>query len=202
MSQITSQREKVVQEVMSHVKKITANFESQEPELHELRQIRDLVLTLADHPELFPDEHFPGPVGSEIETLYEISVESDLSNALYIYRPAPGKVSPVHDHATWAVVVGLEGEENNLVWKRMGDSSQPGQCKLAVERLVTVGPNQGVYYRSSDIHSISVPCDKPIKHLHLYGRCLLNLPERCDFDPVSGTYTKQKSVPRVQQPRA
>lgn len=200
MPEIRLKREELIRNVMSKVKTLAQRFDNREPELEELKEIRDLLVSVTAYPELFPDMHFPAPEGDEIETLYEVSIEEDQSNALYVYRPGPGKVSPVHDHTTWAVVVGLEGVENNLVWKRMDDGAQPGYCELAVERLVEVGPGQGVYYRGTDIHSISVPGDKAIKHLHLYGHSLMDLPHRVDFDPVARTYRRQSVKPTIRQP--
>ena len=63
------------------------------------------------------DAHFPGPDEGVAETLYLLSEDEDLNNALYLYRPAPGMSTPPHDHSTWAVIAGIEGEEPNTVWQ-------------------------------------------------------------------------------------
>jgi predicted metal-dependent enzyme (double-stranded beta helix superfamily) len=183
---------------MSRIRSMTDEFSADGPSLVQLKSVRDCLLELSSNAELFPDEDYPAPVGDQKETLYELYAEDDRSNVLYVYRPGPGKVSPVHDHSTWAVIVGLEGEEMNLIWKRLGEDSGK-TCRLAYDRLELVGPGKGAYYRKDDIHSISIRDDKPIKHLHLYGHCLLDLPTRRDFDPVAGTWDYQRGRPTVIQ---
>lgn len=42
----------------------------------------------------------------------------------------PGRVTPVHDHGTWAVVSGVDGEEKNTIFKRTDDGSKPGYGEI------------------------------------------------------------------------
>lgn len=193
---VSRERQEKVASVMSEVRTMTDQFGADGPTLEQLRSVRDCLLELSAVTELFSDVDYPAPQGDQKETLYEIYAEDDRNNVLYVYRPGPGKVSPVHDHSTWAVIVGLEGEEMNLIWKRLA-ADEGNTCQLAYDRLELVGPGKGAYYRKDDIHSISIRDAKPIKHLHLYGHCLLDLPTRRDFDPVAGTWKYQQGQPTV-----
>src|SRR5690625_3656269 len=82
--EIRLKREELIRNVMSKVKALAQRFDNREPELEELKEIRDLLVSITAYPELFPDMHFPAPEGDEIETLYEVSIEEDQSNALYV----------------------------------------------------------------------------------------------------------------------
>ena len=42
----------------------------------------------------------------------------------------PGRGTPPHDHGTWGVVVGVEGDEVNTFWKRTDDGAKPGHAVL------------------------------------------------------------------------
>ncbi len=67
-----------------------------------LDQVKAALVALSKRVELFPDAHFPAPVYPAMQSLYRLSIDSDGRNALYIYRPAPGKETCPHNHATWA----------------------------------------------------------------------------------------------------
>lgn len=199
MTSITIERERRVDELLSQVRGITAGGQ---PDLSGLRTIRDLLVDLAARTELFPDAHFPPPGSDQMETLYGLSEDADRSHALYVYRPAPGKVTVPHNHATWAVVAGIEGDEPTIVWKRLDGSTDPGACLLTIDRMLRVTPATGVYYQADDIHSIAIGGDRPIKHMHLYGHSLLDLPARIDFDPVARTCQRAVRKPTVLAPLA
>ena len=167
-----------------------------------LDEIKAVLVALAKRPELFPDRHFPGPSAGEIETLYGISEDPDHRFALYVYRPAPGKVTSPHNHSTWAVVVGIEGEEATKGYRRLDGGSAAGPARIEVEKEFVVGPAGGMGYMPHDIHSIHIGGDRPIKHLHMYGTSLLHLPDRLDFDVEAGTCRPPAGKPVVLQPVA
>lgn len=99
---------------------------------------------------------------------------------------APGRGVAPHDHQTWGVVMGLDGEEINVDWRRTDDGSAPGKAALeqAGETLVTSGVVKT--FRPDDIHSIRNDSDTPSLSLHLYGRSLAKT-GRSEFNPLAGT---------------
>jgi len=166
-----------------------------------LEQVKDALVALAARPELFPDTHFPEPAPDRADALYGLAEDPDRSNALYVYRPRPGYQTPPHNHATWAVVVGIEGCEPNRIYRRLDDGRRAGHAVLELEERLTIGPGDGLWLLPDGVHSIHIAGDRPIKHLHMYGRTLLDLPTRLDFDPRAETCWRPMRRPTVLTPR-
>jgi len=167
-----------------------------------LETIKQALIALSRRVELFPDAHFPPPSPTEDATLYGLSVDVDRRFALYIYRPRPGKETPPHNHTTWAIVVGISGEEPTRVYERVAEDRAAGRATLRVSREFTVGAHTGAAYMPDDIHSIHIAGERPIMHLHLYGRSLLDLPDRVNFDLAQGTFSRPTTTPKVLPPAA
>lgn len=163
-----------------------------------LERVKQALLALAARRELFPDTAFPPPSGAgEIETLFGLSEDPNGDFALYVYRPGPGKRTAPHNHATWAVVVGIEGEEPTTLWQR---EDRDGKAYVTATKHVRIGPGEGMCYLPEDIHSIAIDGAAAIKHLHLYGHTLLDLPDRLDFDPCGGGARHPEGKPVVLRP--
>ena len=56
--------------------------------------------------------------------------ENDHTNAVFLLSWLPDRGTPAHDHGTWAVVAGIEGEEKETMWQRNDDGSKPGNADL------------------------------------------------------------------------
>lgn len=165
-----------------------------------LARMKQPLIALARRKELFPEAHFPGPAAGEDDSLYLLSEDDDRRFALYVYRPGPTKRTPPHNHTTWAIVIGVDGVEQNTVYRRVDDGSVPGHAEVVPVEEIAVGPGQAVAYLPDDIHSIRIPGDRPILHLHMYGRSLLDLPKRVAFDPPSKTVKVAMTKPNVRRP--
>lgn len=196
MDTITVERTAAVSETFARVRKIVgeagANRES-------LERVRAELITLAQQRGLFPDSHFPPPGDSEEATLYRVTEDADGSYALYVYRPKPGKETPPHNHTTWAVVAGIEGEEPTRFYERIG---QGATATLKLQREFAVGPGQAAAYLPDDFHSIHIRGERAICHLHLYGRRLEDLLERESYDAAAERFVKSYAKPEVLEPRA
>ncbi|MCH7554711.1 MAG: hypothetical protein IIC08_01730, partial [Proteobacteria bacterium] len=82
-----------------------------------LEAIKRELLDLADHIELFPIGDFPPSDGGDgFDVLYRLSEDADHRFALYASTGTPGKSVPPHNHTTWAVIVGLHGDEHNVFY--------------------------------------------------------------------------------------
>ena len=94
----------------------------------------------------------------------------------------PGHGVPPHDHGTWTVVVGLQGEEHNTLWRRKDDGSRPGHAVIEKLETTRLGPGQVLAMATDDIHSVDNVGDAVSYTLHVYGRNLATSGRR-QYDP-------------------
>lgn len=120
-------------------------------------------------------------------TRYRLNAQdSDTDIALYLNSINPGKTTIPHNHDTWAVIVAIEGQEDNRVYRRTDDGSNPAKATLALEREVSVQPGTHIAFLAEDLHSIHVVGNAPTLHFHLYGRPLETLAGRIGVKPDTG----------------
>lgn len=153
-----------------------------------LSEMRECLYALALQQELFPREDFPPPTDGDTNIRYVLSEDDDQRFALYLNSILPGKLTEPHNHTTWAIVVAVEGEEQNRFYKRTDDGSVPGKATLEFDEEIVVKPGVGVAMMPDDIHSIAVVGNTPTLHFHMYGRAIETLSERVGYDIEEGTY--------------
>ncbi len=173
-------REKAVAETVAAVRRIEGE---QGVTREALTAIRAELITLAARSELFSPEDFPPPADGKDNRLYALSIDPDKRFALYLNRGSAQKDTPPHNHTTWAVVVGVAGEEHNKIYRRPAGGAA-GPMEVAEE--ITVKPGTGVCLLPDDIHSIHMRGDDPKLHLHMYGKAISEMTERVRYDPASG----------------
>jgi predicted metal-dependent enzyme (double-stranded beta helix superfamily) len=160
---------------------------------------------LAAQEHLFPSAAFPPPpAGQTGSNRYILQTDPDNRFALYLNALNPGNQTKPHDHTTWAVVVAVEGQELNKVYRRTDDGADPERCALAVDHEIMVEPGRGIALMPDDIHSIHTTGTVPTRHLHMYGLALEVLDGRRGFDPDTGQvvlYNKNFMAPPAT-PRA
>lgn len=98
----------------------------------------------------------------------------------------PGRGVAPHDHRTWGVVVGLDGRETNVDWRRLDDGRVPGHAELETAAETVLGPGMAKTFAPADIHSVRNDFDRPSLSLHVYGRNLGKL-DRSEFNPLART---------------
>jgi len=155
-----------------------------------LAKIKDVLLGLAGQRSLFPIGDFPIDTATDGNSvIYRLSEDADHRFALYASAALPDKGVPPHNHTTWAVIVGVHGDEHNIFYERTDDGSVDGEGTVGVvsEETVTVG--NGVTLMPDDIHSIHVTGEAQTVHLHMYGLALEQLHERVMYNRELGTYT-------------
>jgi predicted metal-dependent enzyme (double-stranded beta helix superfamily) len=162
-----------------------------------LERVKGRLLALADRRDLFSFAHFP--LRHERSTMHLLAEDEDDGLALYAVAAQGESATPPHDHTTWAVVVGIEGEEMNRLWRRVDDRASPGKAELESIEETLVAPGTGVALMPEDIHSIHRASDAPLLHFHLYGRSIERLPERKQFDLERGTYEVYPASPNIQR---
>jgi predicted metal-dependent enzyme (double-stranded beta helix superfamily) len=162
-----------------------------------LKEVREVLLGLAAKRELFAEADFPSTSGDPL--LYLLSEDEDDRFALYLSTGLPGRSSPPHNHTTWAVIVGIEGEEQNRMYERVDDGSEPGRGEVRMRDEFVVKEGTGICFMPDDIHSIHVVSEVPTRNFHMYGRSLEHLPERIQFDTDKGTYAVFPASPGIRK---
>ena len=195
---IIEQRDQAVAETVDRVRLIEqqhgVNYDT-------LGKIRDELIDLTRNKEMFPRSSFPitEDGGSAV---YRISEDSDHRYALYASVGAAGKSVPPHNHTTWAVIVGVYGDELNRFYERTDDASKEGYAELKETGSFVVQHGNGVVFLPDDIHAISTDDSEPTVHLHMYGLALDNLHERLVFDQVGKTVNTMSIRADIQTPVA
>jgi predicted metal-dependent enzyme (double-stranded beta helix superfamily) len=161
-----------------------------------LERVKRRLIALASRHDLFSFEQFP--LLHDRSTMHVLAEEPD-GLTLYAVAARGESATPPHDHTTWAVVVGVEGEETNRLWRRVDDGATPGGARLEEAGATVVAPGTGVALMPDDIHSIHRASDAPLLHLHLYGRSIERLPERKRFDLERGTYEAYPANPNIKR---
>jgi predicted metal-dependent enzyme (double-stranded beta helix superfamily) len=109
----------------------------------------------------------------------------------------PGKKVPPHNHTTWAIIAGVDGEEENFFYERSDDGKTPGRGTLRQIREEVVRPGTAVALMPEDIHHIQTPPHRPNMHLHMYGLSLEHLPNRVSYNVAEGTYKVFPTLPNI-----
>jgi predicted metal-dependent enzyme (double-stranded beta helix superfamily) len=110
--------------------------------------------------------------------------ENDHQLAVFVASWLPNRGTPPHDHGTWALVVGLDGEERNVFWQRLDDRGRPGYAEIVKVGERTVGPGDVLAMPAGAIHSVWNDSERVAVSLHIYGRHV-NHTQRSRFDPVN-----------------
>jgi predicted metal-dependent enzyme (double-stranded beta helix superfamily) len=145
-----------------------------------LEKIKQRLIRLA-RPELFPASDFPPPAaGGRLKScLYRVAEDDDHRFALYVNSSLGGHGTPAHNHTTWAVIVGVTGEELNRFYDRVeGRPLEKGQY--------VVKQGTGVCFLPEDLHSIHIQA--PLVNFHMYGLGLDQLHKREFYKADEGAW--------------
>ncbi|NNC79746.1 MAG: cysteine dioxygenase [Acidimicrobiales bacterium] len=157
--------------------------------------IRDRLIELAGQRDLFPLEDFPAPdpdagVSSH---MYRLAQDDDDRFALYAQTTSGGTSTPVHNHTTWAVVVGFDGQELNRFYERNAD----GGVTQVDEHMVEAGT--GVAMLPDDLHAIRI--DGGSLNFHCYGLALERLDQREYYNEAEGTWKIFNNIDGIKEAR-
>ena len=135
--------------------------------------IKQELIGLAGQQALFPIEDFPLPADGSDDNcnLYLLAEDENRQFALYLQACAPGLDVPPHNHATWAVIAGMEGMEQNRFYRRLDTGAEE------TGRFDVVN-GTGVAMLPEDLHSIHIHGDQPVLNFHMYGRALDTIDDR------------------------
>lgn len=109
--------------------------------------------------------------GGDEELLYPLHTVP-AQPALYLVSDGPGVASAPHEHGTWAVIVGLSGNELNVLYERDPDTAATVRPRSRRD----IRAYDVLYLPADAIHATCAMDDVPTFHLHLYGKPLNELP--------------------------
>lgn len=197
MTAASASRHQAVTDTLNDIRRLVADGTLDRAKLS---AITERLERLASQPELFTRADFPPPAGGVGEsTRYRLNPDDRNDDvALYLNSINPGKKTIPHNHTTWAVIVAIEGEEENRVFQRTDDGSNPDFARIELTRELTVRPGTSIAFLPEDIHSIHVTGTQPTLHFHLYGRALETLTERIGVQPETGAIVRYNATPEFK----
>ncbi|MFN2645796.1 MAG: cysteine dioxygenase [Burkholderiales bacterium] len=136
-----------------------------------LAKIKERLIRLAARQDLFRSSDFPAPEpgGKRNSCLYRISEDANHRFALYVNSSFGNYSTPAHNHTTWAVIVGVTGEELNRFYDR-------AEVGVREKGSAVVKQGTGVVFMPEDLHSIHISA--PLVNFHMYGLALEELHHR------------------------
>src|SRR5436190_2371935 len=136
-----------------------------------LDKIKQRLMRLAARQDLFTARDFASPEreAKRNSCLYRVSEDADHRFALYVNSSDGNYGTPAHNHTTWAVIVGVSGEELNRFYERA-----EGGVREKANAVVRQGT--GVAFMPDDLHSIHIQA--PLINFHMYGLALEELNHR------------------------
>ncbi len=145
-----------------------------------LLKIEEELKELATAKDLFSLEDFPPPEDGvkRRNCLYRLSEDEDHRFALYANVASGAVDAPPHDHTTWAVIVGIQGREENRFYQKTEDG-------VAITGNQVVEAGTGVTLLPDDIHSIHITPGEPVINFHMYGLALEQLSGRNYWSSVN-----------------
>ncbi|RTD86566.1 sulfurtransferase [Variovorax atrisoli] len=164
-----------------------------------LQAVADALVRLGQQRSLFPAAHFPVDAQRPAQ-VYRLAEDVDGGFALYLSAGLAGKAQPPHDHTTWAVIAGVEGNERNVLYRRE-KTADPARDALVHQRTVDVASGSAVVLLPDDVHTIELVDGQDGRHLHFYGRALELLDRRVVFEgPQGGSYRHFAAPKNIRHP--
>ena len=142
-----------------------------------LERMRECLARLAARTDLFTQDDFPPPQPGDKRSscMYRLAEDDDHRFALYANSASGRFGSPAHNHTTWAVIVGVMGEELN----RFYDRTPKDGVREKGQHVVQQG--SGCAFMPDDYHSIHI--EGLVLNFHMYGLALEQLARREYYKP-------------------
>ena len=159
-----------------------------------VERIKERLLELAERDDLFNDDDFPPPDVPGSSLSYRLAQNDDDELALYLQCVSDGTSAPPHEHTTWAVIVGMRGQELNRLYGPCAGRGEP-----QVQQEVMVERGAGVAMLGDDVHSIHI--EGVATNFHCYGRALERLSGRRFWHARSGEWQTYDDVGQIVEAR-
>jgi predicted metal-dependent enzyme (double-stranded beta helix superfamily) len=93
---------------------------------------------------------------------HKLHEEPDHSLLVLVVTLGAGRHTAPHDHGTWAIIAGLEGEEVHRLWKHDGNDVEP-VAEQPIDSATIIS------LRTGEIHSLHNGTGSPSVTLQVYG---------------------------------
>ena len=186
-SMVAASRQAVIAEMIAQVR---AMAQSKGISRETLEDIKAEMVQVAKRRELFPLTDFQ-PAGEEPgrRPMQAMHKDADGQFALYMSTSVSDQKPPPHNHATWAIIVGIQGTERSWIFERTDDGSVPGKGTVRIVDEQVAAPGTGVALMPEDIHTIQGTPDAGGRlTLHLYGVATDLQTGRVAYNEAEGTY--------------
>jgi len=125
---------------------------------------------------------------------YALYRAEDGSLCLFSLVVPPGASTPVHDHLAWGLVGVYRGEQDETVYRRLDDGSNPAQAELEIAKRQALRPGDlyALIPPTDDIHYVKTISQSASISIHLLANdtaCVW----RHKYDPASGVVTPFRS---------
>ncbi len=152
-----------------------------------LEAAKVVLMDLCSQADLFPRTDFPMPGKDQTERTFLVYEEDNGEYALYVNSGGPGQASAHHNHGgSWAIIAAIEGEEAHRLYTENTIDLEAEKADLLQVAEITVKPGTAVSMLEDGIHYIHAG-DKPLLHLHLYGKSYASQMQRKVYDMASGS---------------
>ncbi len=160
-----------------------------------LEHVRERLTKLAARTDLFTLDDFPPPKPGDPRSscLYRLAEDDDHRFALYANTGNGKYASPAHNHTTWAVIVGVSGEELNRFYDRTPEGGVHEKGQYVVRQ------GTGVAFMPDDFHSIHI--DGAVLNFHMYGLALEQLARREYYKPASHSWAVYPAHSDIREAR-
>jgi len=125
---------------------------------------------------------------------YALYRAEDGSLCLFSLVVPSGASTPVHDHLAWGLVGVYRGEQDETVYRRLDDGSNPAQAQLEIAKRQELRPGDlyALLPPTDDIHYVKTISESASISIHLLANdtaCVW----RHKYDPASGAVTPFRS---------
>jgi len=125
---------------------------------------------------------------------YALYRAEDGSLCLFSLVVPPGASTPVHDHLAWGLVGVYRGEQDETVYRRLDDGSDPARAELEIAKRQALRPGDlyALIPPTDDIHYVKTISQSASISIHLLANdtaCVW----RHKYDPASGVVTPFRS---------
>jgi predicted metal-dependent enzyme (double-stranded beta helix superfamily) len=125
---------------------------------------------------------------------YALYRAEDGSLCLFSLVVPPGASTPVHDHLAWGLVGVYRGEQDETVYRRLDDGSNPAHAQLEIAKRQELRPGDlyALLPPTDDIHYVKTISESASISIHLLANdtaCVW----RHKYDPASGVVTPFRS---------
>ncbi len=180
---VKNMRAAAIQETISKIREIMSGG----VDTNHLEAAKIELIQLCAKTELFPRSDFPVPKGGQTERTFLVHEEDNGEYALYVNSGGPGQVSGPHNHGgSWAIIAAIEGEELHRLYVEDAIDMSAETAKIRQVSEIVVKPGYAVSILEDGIHSIHAG-EKPLLHLHLYGKSYASQMQRQVYDLDTGS---------------